>query len=428
MRDALDDLFSVVIVPVPGRGKKTVRVYPRPARCPKCKKPYKEDPRVGFRCPRCRSKPERLFVSLSWQGKLVRVYSDKQGNPLTDFRQAQRVLQLIAHELETGEFDPTRWVKKEAEKFLFKNLAQEYLEERKKAMTPAGFASKESWFRKWLIPTLGELDVRDLKAYHLNDLKKAMLDAGLSKSSVKKAFVELRAFLNWLKRLERIERLPYFPDRDIRPEEPPIRWLSPEQQALILSYIPPEHRNIIEFGFLTGLRIGELRALMWDAVDLREGYILVFRTFSNDRLLETPKEKAAKVIPLVGRIREIIQEQARQKRSMFVFSYRDPHYKERWTAYPYKRLLDIFKQAAKKAGINISLYAAIRHSFAMQRLKGGYSYEEVGAALGHKSPQTTRRYARLRAEMVESIFASPVKVVSIEEARKKRRKNGGKDG
>jgi len=415
------DSLTADVVSLPGGGRKAVRIYPRPAKCPRCKQRWKEDPRVGFRCPRCRSKPERLFVSLSWQGKLVRVYSDKQGNPLTDFRQAQRVLQLIAHELETGEFDPTRWVRSEAEKFLFKNLAQEYLQERKKAMTPAGFASKESWFRKWLIPALGELDVRDLKAYHLNDLKNTMLGAGLSLSSVKKAFVELRAFLNWLLHLERIEKLPTFPDRDIRPEEPPIRWLSPEQQALILSHIPPEHRNIIEFGFLTGLRIGELRALMWDAVDLKEGYAIIHRTFSNDRLLETPKEKAAKVIPLVGRIREIIEEQAGQKRSMFVFSYRDPHYKERWTAYPYKRLLDIFKRAAKKAGINITLYAAIRHSFAMQRLKGGYSYEEVGAALGHKNPQTTRRYARLRAEMVESIFSSPTKVVSIEEARRKKK-------
>ena len=417
------DSLTCELVFLPGGGKKTVRVYPRPARCPRCKQKWKEDPRVGFRCPRCKSKPERLFVSLSWQGKLVRVYSTKAGEPITDFKQAQRVLAQIAAELEEGTFDPTRWVKREAEKFLFKNLAEEYLAERKKAMTPAGFASKASWFRKWLIPALGELDVRDLRAYHLNDLKNAMFDAGLSLSSVKKAFTELKAFLNWLLRLERIEKFPTFPDDDIRPEEPPIRWLSPEQQALILSYVPPEHRPIIEFGFLTGLRIGELRALMWDAVNLQEGYVLVFRTFSNDRLLETPKEKTAKVVPLVGRIREIILEQAKRKRSVFVFSYRDPHYRDRWTAYPYKRLLSIFKQAAQKAGIDITLYAAIRHSFAMQRLKGGYSYEEVGAALGHKSPQTTRRYARLRAEMVESIFSSPTKVVSLDEVRKKRKKD-----
>jgi len=42
-----------------------------------------------------------------------------------------------------------------------------------------------------------------------------------------------------------------------------------------------------------------------------------------------------------------------------------------------------------------------RHSFAMSRLQAGFSYEEVGAVLGHSNPQTTRRYARLRAEQVK---------------------------
>ncbi|WP_281347182.1 tyrosine-type recombinase/integrase [Thermosulfurimonas marina] len=72
---------------------------------------------------------------------------------------------------------------------------------------------------------------------------------------------------------------------------------------------------------------------------------------------------------------------------------------------PHKRLLAIFKEACAKVGIQgVTLYQASRHSFALQRLQQGFSYEEVGAALGHSSPQTTRRYARLRAEQVKSVF------------------------
>jgi len=415
-QDLLERLIELAEAERPSRRGKTVRIRPKPSKCPKCRKAFKETA-YGFVCPKCKGKPAKYYLDFYLNGHRYRIFCNNRGDAFSDYHSTKKYAALIQYEIDRGTFDPSKWVRSRLEEFLFKNLAEQYLSERKKVMSPAGFQAKESWFRNRLIPALGTHDVRDIRGYHLHELMEKLLDSGLSKSSVKKCFVELRAFFNWLRKLDRIEKLPTFPDHDVKPEEPPIRWLSPEQQALILSHVPPEHRNIIEFGFLTGLRIGELRALMWDAVDLREGYAIIHRSFSLDRLVETPKEKAPKVIPLVGRIREIIEEQARSKRSMFVFSYRD---RNRWIAYPYKRLLAIWKQACEKAGINISLYAAIRHSFAMQRLKGGYSYEEVGAALGHKSPQTTRRYARLRAEMVESIFSSPTKVVSLTDYRRKK--------
>ncbi|HFC98104.1 MAG TPA: hypothetical protein ENJ40_06580 [Thermosulfurimonas dismutans] len=414
-RRTLDLLFSLQEELEEKRGCK-VPIRPVPYKCPRCKKTFRETP-YGFKCPSCGRGPQSHLIDIAWKGKRYRFSRDPNGVPLNNYRLAKGLSVQIEAEILAGTFDPTKYAPKDRARFLFQTLVEQYLAERRKAMRPAGYQAKESWFKHRLIPHFGEMDVREIKAYHLQEFYRALLEEGeLSPSSIRKCFVELRAFLNWAKRLEYIERVPELPQA-IPQEEKPIKWLSMEQQALILSHVPPEHRPIFEFGFLTGLRIGELRALMWDALDLREGYAIIHRSFSLDRLVETPKEKAPKVIPLVGRIREIIEEQARNKRSMFVFSYQD---RNRWIAYPYKRLLAIWKEACRKAGINISLYAAIRHSFAMQRLRGGYSYEEVGAALGHKSPQTTRRYARLRAEMVESIFSSPTKVVSLTDYRRKK--------
>ena len=104
-------------------------------------------------------------------------------------------------------------------------------------------------------------------------------------------------------------------------------------------------------------------------------------------------------------VKEIIEGQAQDKKAMWVFPYRHPRQKNLYIAYPHKRLLAIFKEACRKVGIEeISLYQATRHSFALKKLRDGFSYEEVGAAMGHSSPQTTRRYARLRAENVKSVF------------------------
>jgi len=416
---ALDDFLVRVIVPVPGRGKKRVRIYPRPAKCPKCKAKWKENPRVGFQCPKCRSKPERLFVSLSWQGKLVRVYSDKQGNPLTDFRQAQRVLAQIAAELETGEFDPTRWVKQEQSQFLLPNLIRDYLEVKKGELKPAGLREKRNILRL-ILERLGPVDVREIKGVHLHRLATNWQRGGLSPKTIRNRLVEFRAFLNWLNRRGVLSEVPPLPE--VKVPEPEIKWLDPETQERILAEIPENHRPIFEFMFLTGCRPGEARALMWDAVHLKEGFVFIKRTFSADRLVESPKEGKAKAVPLVGRLRDLFEDLARNKISLFVFARKVPGYKEP-RPYSEKYLSRVFKEACQKVGVEgVNLYQAVRHSFAMQLLQLGFTYEQVGAALGHSNPSTTRKYGRLNALMVAPVFEAKQKVVSLEEARKKRKK------
>ena len=67
-------------------------------------------------------------------------------------------------------------------------------------------------------------------------------------------------------------------------------------------------------------------------------------------------------------------------------------------------LRDNWKKAAKKAGYpGVKLYHN-RHSFAQQRLEAGFSYEEVGAVLGHRNKATTQKYyARLQAKKLSNV-------------------------
>jgi len=148
--------------------------------------------------------------------------------------------------------------------------------------------------------------------------KKLIQEETISLSSVKKIFVELKAFLNWCLKREILEKLPAFPE--VKAPEPVIKWLSREDQLRILSHIPEEHRPIFEFLFATGCRIGEARALMWDCVYLKEEYLVIRRAFSGEYYLkELPKEGKPKVIPLVGWIKEIVLRQAKNRVSVWVF-------------------------------------------------------------------------------------------------------------
>jgi site-specific recombinase XerD len=53
-------------------------------------------------------------------------------------------------------------------------------------------------------------------------------------------------------------------------------------------------------------------------------------------------------------------------------------------------------KACKEAGVDaIKLYHGTRHSFASQWVNSGKSIDGAGYMMGHKSPQTTKRYAHL---------------------------------
>ena len=145
------------------------------------------------------------------------------------------------------------------------------------------------------------MDVRDLLGYHLAEFYEKLQKTEGKKgkplliSSIHKIFVELKAFLNWCRKREVIDKIPAMPD--IKVPEPQIKFLVSEQQAQILSAIPEEHRPIFAFMFVTGCRPGEVRALRWDCVYLSEGFLVIRRAFSGDYLREIPKKGKQKAIP-----------------------------------------------------------------------------------------------------------------------------------
>lgn len=64
-----------------------------------------------------------------------------------------------------------------------------------------------------------------------------------------------------------------------------------------------------------------------------------------------------------------------------------------------------WKSAVKKSGVEyMSLYRATRSSFACQKLKEGFSYEEIGAVLGHKHIATTKRYGEIFVEQTRKVL------------------------
>jgi hypothetical protein len=56
---------------------------------------------------------ENFYVDLGWKGERVRLFSDRDGNPLYSERQANRLLERIRGEIDAGEFNPKNYIKRE---------------------------------------------------------------------------------------------------------------------------------------------------------------------------------------------------------------------------------------------------------------------------------------------------------------------------
>ncbi len=388
--------------------KKKVKIRTK-EKCPKCGKSFQELPGIALFCPKCKTTPRRFYIDLTWQGKRIRVYSDKQGNPLSSYEQAKRLASVIELEIQNKTFDPSKYVKKDFKNFLFENYIQKWIDFSEPRLKPNPLRERKRVVKKYLVPFFKGMDIREIRSSHIQDFYSFLEKnhSNLSKKSILNILSELKAFLNFARKREDIEKIPVFPS--IKVEEKPIVWINQETQKKILEVISPEHRPIFIFLFSYGCRPGEARALKWDSVDFTNKLIYIRRTFSHRKLVETPKEGKWKVFPMLPHIEKMLKELYKNRKSDFVFCHkRANHYGE-------ELLPQIWKEACKKLNIQgVSLYAGVRHSFAMQRLTKGYSYEEVGACLGHSDIRTTRRYGRLMAQNLVKIFSPKGEIIDFE--------------
>ena len=131
-----------------------------------------------------------------------------------------------------------------------------------------------------------------------------------------------------------------------------------------------------------------MRALKWK--DVEKDCIQIRAGFSNGIYREITKTKNQWSIPMLKRIKKILDKVPRSLKTDFVFW----HGKNK--PYSEKKVRYIWYDACDKADVDrIKLYQGTRHSFASQNVNNGVSLELIGAMMGHVNTATTRKYAHL---------------------------------
>ena len=211
----------------------------------------------------------------------------------------------------------------------------------------------------------------------------------------------MKNFFNCLKERGVIKELPVFPK--IKGDDSKARVaIDVESQDIALAKIPEKYKNPIEFLMETGLRPGEVCALLVDHIDIRARTARIERTYvSGNVIKETTKQKKKRVIPLSDRAFEIALKNMQGKLpTQFLFI--NPRTKRGY--YP-KALWYIWEQ---HSGLDIDLYSATRHSFASQLIQNN-DISIIKELMGHSDIRTTQNYLHMRiANLTEAVNSRKV--------------------
>jgi len=350
--------------------------------------PYEEDEMRG----RPRQLPSGIWqVRVWWQGERREITHNKKGELLETEKQMQKAWVAISQEIEDKVFDPQEWMRNRP--FLLHHAFETF--QKAKQCGQEWKYAREKYFKNH-VASLQDMDIREIRALHLNELHGRLIEKGLSPKTIK----NVMGLLSSVWHFHRIPP-PGFPKVDVPDAE--IPWLTREQQEHIMTHLDEQDQPIFRFLQLTGCRPSEACALQRE--DLRSNGVIIKRSMGHRR----------RVIPYTKnrRVREI---------PMFVFAEYPGLFKPREATpfvfsrngrpYHRQRLQRAWRRALGAAGTPyIHVKNAFRHSKASQDLNDGVPLPIVSKRLGHSSVKMTERvYGMLTPE---TIWREKSKVVGI---------------
>ena len=259
-------------------------------------------------------------------------------------------------------------------------------------------------------PKLGGCLVQALSSLIVEQFSYELLyEEELSPKTVKDILVVLNSVLKYTAKQfpQGFPKIEIVYPKDIKKE---MRVLTRTEQTVFAQYLL-EDIDECKFGvllaLLTGMRIGEICALKWENVCLKDRIIKVSSTmqrlhdFSEDSKTKTrvvisnPKsDTSARLIPLTDYALKLCKAQVTNEKNAFVLTgSKDSYIEPRTMQYKLKR----YTSDCGLAGVH---FHTLRHTFATRCVEVDFELKSLSEILGHSSPKITlERYVHSSMEL-----------------------------
>jgi len=257
----------------------------------------------------------------------------------------------------------------------------------------------KSMFKNHIEPSLGNLNLDQIKRSHIRNALLSIYKKGLSKSTVSAARNVISGTFEYALDDELVNYNPAFGvlkklGLDPKKEREPVQPMNCEEVSLFLKTCQKYEKKWYPFflcAFRTGMRLGELLALQWGDIGWHGQFIHVQRSFRNGRTTRTKNKKSRRVDmsdQLHGEFKALFTVCKKQALRSGVGMI-DTIFHTNGYPTSQNTVRNIWKRMLTKTGLRNMRFHDIRHTFASLLLSKGESPVYVKEQLGHSSIQMT---------------------------------------
>ncbi len=273
---------------------------------------------------------------------------------------------------------------------------------------------------KFIIPMFGE--------YRINNIRKAEINKNIQELNNKYSSSIVSSIISILKNsIDNAVKLGYINNNILEQLKKPkiieknVECFSNEEQLKIVNYIN-NNKKIKLYGIIialyTGIRIGELLALEWKDVNLKDNILLINKSvyYGKDlnnnyrRIIDTTKTYTSnRIIPISNTLKKYLITIKQATNSIYVVSNNEEPISTR----SYQNTFSII---LKKLNIQHRGFHSLRHTFATRALESGMDIKTLSEILGHKNATITlNRYAHCLLEHKIKAMNNLDKYIQIKE-------------
>ena len=267
---------------------------------------------------------------------------------------------------------------------------------------PASFQSYEGTYRNYIKNSdISNIELRNIKSIQIQEYYNKL---GKTKtfSQIKKLNKLLKQFFSYAEKEGYIIKNPCnnvtIPNKDKQVKTETIEYFNEKEiQELKKAFKGTKFENLVLVALGTGLRQGELLALKWENVNLKQKYlevkesvkkVYVFDSNGNKNLetvYQTPKTKnSIRKVDLPTKIVSVLSNMNQKTTFVFEDSNGEP--------YSAKTLFGNWKKILNDNNITYKKFHALRHTYATMLLTKGVDLKTVQDLMGHSDITITQIY------------------------------------
>ena len=251
-----------------------------------------------------------------------------------------------------------------------------------------------SFLNARIVPYWGAWELGDVRSIHVQQWVNSLTD--VAPSTVRELYAVLRQMLDRAVKYGYLARNPCdLVAGDLPVKQPGVYvFLTRGEVDALLAAAPARFRALLWLATATGMRIGELQALQWDAVDLAAGTVHVRAAVKAVGGVGAPKNGKHRRLVVDAPTVEVLREHRRDfGNGEFVFT------KVRGGMLDYDNFRrDVWVPTVRAAGLTTApTLHDLRHYHASALVIAGLDWLVIADRLGHHAPSfTMNTYGRLR--------------------------------